>query len=103
VPPHPFDPEKYEDIPIPERSYNYPLRESPPYLQPGSERAVRVDIRLTASQAAEIYNSVASGYLDDMQPRLSHQDALAALLAHCLSKAEPEEPPIQHISTIVLV
>ncbi|GJE85414.1 hypothetical protein PsYK624_014930 [Phanerochaete sordida] len=100
--PVPFNAADYGAIPHPDYAYFYPLRGVPPHLVPGGKKPVRVDIRLTAAQIAELRAGVLEQCTERDAPRLSRQDVLVALLAYCLSKADPDNPPIQHICTIVM-
>lgn len=103
APEYPLNPDAYGDIPVPEFAHSYPLRGIPPYLEPGRKKPGRVNIRMTASQIAQVQKGVVAQCPDGKPPIISRQDALVALLAHCVSKSDPETTPIQHISTIVMV
>ena len=83
--------------------YFYPLRETAPHLESGRKKPERVNIRMTAGQIARVQKGVVAQCPDSEPPIISRQDALVALLAYCVSKSDPETPPVQHISTIVMV
>lgn len=103
APPQPFDPEKYKGIPLPDCMYHYSFRSTPPHLEPGRKKPDRIDIRLTAGQIAQINKGILAQCPDGNTPILSRQDTLVAVLAYCISKADPDSPPVQHISTILMV
>lgn len=103
TPATPFDPAQYGDIPMPEFVHFYNLRGVPPHLEPGRKKPQRVDIRLTASQIAQLNKGILAQCPDAAPPILSRQDTLVGLLTYCLSKADPETEPIQHVATILMV
>ena len=70
-------------------------------LVPQNARPVSINFRLTSSQIAQLQKAIQAMGHDDTLPRLSRQDVIAALLAHCITKADTESPPISQISNIV--
>ncbi|GJE85404.1 hypothetical protein PsYK624_014830 [Phanerochaete sordida] len=101
-PRYPFNAADYDDIPCQDYKYLYPLRGVPPHAEPGRQKPVRVDIRLQAEQITQLHKGVLAQCPEPSPPILSRQDVLAALIAYCLSKTDPEAPPIQHISNVVM-
>ncbi|GJE85403.1 hypothetical protein PsYK624_014820 [Phanerochaete sordida] len=101
-PRYPFNPADHNDIPSYHYKYLYPLREVPPHMEPGRKKPVRVDLRLRAEQIAQLHKGVLAQCPESNPPILSRQDVLSAIVAYCLSKADPEAPPIQHISTLFM-
>ena len=80
----------------------FPLRDLyNPCLAPQDTEPVRVDFRLTGSQISQLQKAIQVMGHDDTQPRLSRQDVIAALLAHCITKADTESPPISHVGSII--
>ena len=59
-----------------------------------------VAFRLTATQLAEIHNSVTNGV---KHLKITRLGVVMALLARCLSEVEPESKPIDTISYVVNV
>ncbi|GJE85405.1 transferase family-like protein [Phanerochaete sordida] len=98
----PFNAADYGEIPYPDYQHLYPLRGVAPHVEPGRKKPLRLDLRLTAAQIAAIHKGVLAQCPESSPPILSRQDVLVALVAYCLSKADPQAPPIQHISTILM-
>ena len=94
----------YGEIPMPEVANLYSLRETAPSLHPERVKPVRVDIRMTGAQIKQLHASTQAELREtDTDMYLSRQDVLAAVLVYCLSHAEPDLPPIQHIANIINV
>ena len=71
-----------------------------PWEQPERKAMDFVAFRLTATQLAEIHNTITKGM---EQLRMSRVDTVAGLLARCLSEVEPESKPIDTIVNVVNV
>ncbi|GJE86552.1 hypothetical protein PsYK624_026320 [Phanerochaete sordida] len=101
-PPHPFNPADHAAAPfVSHFQHLYPLRGVPPHLARGHTKSARVDLRLRAQQIAQLHAGVCA-QRPDPPPRVSRQDTLAALLAHCISRADADAPPVEHISTFFM-
>lgn len=81
----------------------YPLRSVAPHLDPNRRKPLRVDIRFTATQIAQLHKGTLAQSGGAHEVILSRQDTMVALLAYCLDKAQPDIPPIQHINVIMMV
>lgn len=103
IPDYPFDADKYSGIRLPDQENYYPLRGVHPLLEPGKEKFVLVNIRLTAAQILQVQAGVLAQCPGAAPTRLSRQDILAALLAHCMNKTDASTPPIRRINTVVNV
>ena len=72
----------------------------PPWEQPERKAMDFVAFRLTATQLAEIHNSVTKGV---EHLRISRVDTVVGLLVRCLSEVEPESKPIDTVSYVINV
>jgi hypothetical protein len=69
-----------------------------------TEELERVDFRLSGAQLAGIRAKVEEGYhAAGHAGRLSQQDCLVALLARCMTLADPDGPPIERAHTLLNV
>lgn len=80
--------------------HRYDLSVPPPWELPERKAMEFVAFRLTATQLAEIYKSVAKG-IEHL--RISRVDTVVGLLARCLSEVEPESKPIDTIQYVINV
>lgn len=95
IPSYPFNPDHYGKIPTPNFNLNYPARDVPPHQRPGHLKPLRIDLRFTAGQIAQIHKAVLAHAAEPII--LSRQDVLSALLVFCTSKVDS---PIQYLSSI---
>ncbi|KAJ3551692.1 hypothetical protein NM688_g4560 [Phlebia brevispora] len=104
IPPYPVDTDavkRIEELPMPVFRNMFSIHDVPPFLRPGWRKALRVDLRFTKPQVAQIQAGVrAMAANEDDARRISRQDALWALLVYCMSRVDPECFP-QHLSTIM--
>lgn len=99
-----IDVSRFPNVSMPDIAHVYPLRETAPYLRSNRVKPARVDIRLTSSQCKQLHAAVQTELRKlDQAVHLSRQDVLAGLLIYCISYAEPDLPPIQYMSNIVMV
>lgn len=94
----------YGKIPTPDLDHQYSLREIAPHYRADRVKPARVDIRLTCAQIKQLHAAAQAEIKhSDSEAFLSRQDVIAGLMVYCISHAEPHLPPIQSMSTIVMV
>lgn len=102
-PPPYYEPEaiKFRDpLETPSHIFHIYHPPTPPWEHPERKLMEFVAFRLTATQLAEIHNTIAKG---TEHLRISRVDVVVALLALCLSETEPEAKPIDTISYVINV
>ena len=97
-----FDPDIYGKILMPDIERTYDVHDTPPFDRLSLVKPVRVDLHFTVEQVLAIQRAVRlmAPIMEDA--RVSRQDALWALLVHCMSKSGPDYAP-EILSSIIMV
>ena len=94
----------HDNMPFPSLKHLFSMRETSPYEDPTRVKPVQVTFRMTGSQIRQIH-ATAQREIRERDPKafLSRQDVLAALVVYSLSHAEEDIPPIQNITSLLMV